>query len=149
MLLVLAFLAMSFDLVLFSDPFTQHLALLQEAHEASDGPVPLLIAGGLEAGETPKILVRDIMRLTDAEEVLAAKLRIVLLEADITRDRMLALKQVLHSHGGESEVVVHLTIPGESTTVLSLGETRGVKASDALCREVDSLFGRPVSEACL
>ena len=139
----------SFDLVIFSEPFTQHVGLLQEAQQAEDGPVPLLVTGSLESGETPKILVRDVMRLTDAEEVLAAKLRIALLEADVTRDRMLALKKVLGSHGGESEVVVHLTIPGESTTAISLGETRGVKANDALCREIDSLFGRPVSEACL
>jgi len=139
----------AFDLVIFSEPFTQHLGLLQEAQEAAEGPVPLLVSGSLESGETPKILVRDILRLADAEEVLAAKLRIALLEADVTRDRMVALKRVLGSHGGESEVVVQLTIPGESTTVLSLGDTRGVKASDALCREVDSLFGRPVSEACL
>ena len=139
----------SFDLVIFSEPFTQHVALLQEAQAAEEGPVPLIVSGSLESGETPKILVRDILRLADAEEVLAAKLRIALLEADVTRDRMIALKRVLGAHGGESEVVVQLTIPGESTTVLSLGDARGVKASDVLCREVDSLFGRPVSEACL
>ncbi|MEE2665265.1 MAG: DNA polymerase III subunit alpha [Myxococcota bacterium] len=139
----------SFELVIFSEPFNQHLDLLRTAAEGSEGPVPLLITGTLESGDPPKILVRDILRLADAEEVLAVRLQIALLEADVTRDRMLALKRVLGSHAGECEVVVHVTIPGESTTVLSLGDHRGVEASEELCREVDSLFGRPVAEACL
>ena len=142
----------SFDLVIFSDPFNQHVALLKDAAsggEEGGGPIPLLITGTLEAGDPPKILVRDILRLADAEEVLAARLKIALMETDVTRDRMVALKRVLGAHGGECEVVVHVTIPGESTTVLSLGDARGVKASDELCREVDTLFGRPVAEACL
>jgi DNA polymerase-3 subunit alpha len=142
----------SFELVIFSEPFNQHLALLRTAidgGEDGDGPVPLLITGSLESGDPPKILVRDILRLADAEEVLAARLQIALVEADVTHDRMLALKRVLGSHAGECEVLVHVTIPGESTTVLSLGDARGVKATDELCREVDTLFGRPVSEACV
>ena len=139
----------SFELVIFSEPFNQHLDLLRTAAEGSEGPVPLLVTGTLESGDPPKILVRDILRLADAEEVLAVRLQIALLEADVTRDRMLALKRVLGSHAGECEVVVHVTIPGESTTVLSLGDHRGVEASEELCREVDSLFGRPVAEACL
>jgi DNA polymerase-3 subunit alpha len=140
----------SFELVIFSEPFNQHVALLKlaaDGGEEGEGPVPLLIKGSLEAGDPPKILVRDILRLADAEEVLAARLEIALVEADVTRDRMVALRRVLGAHAGECEVVVHLTIPGESTTVLSMGEARGVKASDELCREVDSLFGRPVAEA--
>jgi len=142
----------SFELVIFSEPFNMHVALLKDAisgGEDGDGPIPLLMTGSLEAGDPPKILVRDILRLSDAEEVLAAQLQIKLLENDVTHDRMVALKRVLKAHSGECEVVVHLTIPGESTTVLSMGDARGVKATDELCREVDTLFGRPVSEACV
>ena len=139
----------SFDLVIFSDPYLQHLALLQSASaggEEDTGPIPLLVRGSLEAGDTPKILVREVLRLADAEEALAARLRIDLSESEVTRDRMLALKRILRANAGDCEVVLQVTIPGESTTVLSLGDGRGVKASDELCREVDTLFGRPVSE---
>ena len=77
------------------------------------------------------------------------RLRIDVLEADVTRDRMVALRDVLRAHSGECEVMLRLTIPGESTTLLSLGEARGVQPSEGLCREVDALFGRPVAEACI
>ena len=38
--------------------------------------------------------------------------RIAVIETDVTRDRMLALRDVLRSHAGDCEVVVHVTIPG-------------------------------------
>ena len=46
-------------------------------------------------------------------------------------------------------MVVHLLIPGESETLLALGGARGVDAGPGLLREVDALFGRPVSELSL
>jgi hypothetical protein len=43
-------------------------------------------------------------------------------------------------------VYLHITIPKASETILTLGGLRGVDASDDLCRDVDALFGRPVTE---
>ena len=142
----------SFELVIFSDPFNLHFDLLKQAADGGDdetGPIPLVMSGTLEAGEPPKLLVRDVMKLAAAEESLASRLRIAVLESDVTRDRMQALKGVLGEFGGDCEVVVHLTIPGESVTVMSLGDGRGVRVCDELCRAVDALFGRPVAESTL
>ena len=139
----------SFDLVIFSDAYVQHSNLLKEAIEATDagdGPVPLIVLGKLEHGDPAKILVRDVMRLEDAEKRLTANVRIRMAGAEATSDRMAALRRVFDQHRGHCPVFVHITIPGESETVLALDGGRGVTAGDILRREVDALFGRAVSE---
>jgi DNA polymerase-3 subunit alpha len=138
----------SFDLVIFAEPFGQHASLLKAAAngEGGAGPVPLLVSGTLEEGETPKILVRDVMPLERAEEKLAAQLKLTVLASEATRDRLLALRDLLARHPGDCAVALHLLIPGESKTVLALPGLRGVRPDDAFLREIDGLFGRRVAE---
>jgi DNA polymerase-3 subunit alpha len=140
-----------FELVIFSEPFEQHVELLRVAKDGSGGdgeigPIPLIVHGTLEEGDPPKILVRDVTRLDQAEQKLAASLRVRVLSPDVTRDRLIALKRLLGAHGGDCGVFLHITIPGESETILGVGGIRGVSPSVELCREVDRLFGRPVTE---
>ena len=144
----------SFELVIFTEPFEQHIGLLREAkNEMSEsgerGPIPLIVHGTLEEGDPPKILVRDVTRLDVAEEKLSASLRVRVKSPDVTRDRLIALKKLLGSHSGDCGVYLHITIPGESETVLGIGGIRGVSPSVELCREVDRLFGRPVTERAI
>jgi hypothetical protein len=56
---------------------------------------------------------------------------------------------VLGAHSGDAGVFLHITIAGESETILGVGGIRGVSPSVELCREVDRLFGRPVTERSL
>ncbi len=65
------------------------------------------------------------------------------------RRRMIALRRVLGDHSGDCAVYLHITIPGESETVLAVGGIRGVEPSEKLCKELDALFGRPVVERAL
>jgi len=138
----------SFDLVIFAEPFAQHASLLKSAAsgEAGAGPVPLLVSGTLETGETPKILVRDVTALDRAEEKLAAQLRLRVLATEATRDRLLALRELLGRHPGECAVALHLVIPDQSETVLALPGLRGVRPDEDFLREIDGLFGRRVAE---
>jgi DNA polymerase-3 subunit alpha len=143
-----------FELVIFSEPFEQHVDLLRTAKDGTGvegevGPIPLIIHGTLEEGDPPKILVRDVIRLDEAEERLSASLRVRVQSPDVTRDRLIALKRILGSHLGDCGVYLHITIPGESETVLGVGGIRGVVPSVELCREVDRLFGRPVTERAI
>ena len=80
---------------------------------------------------------------------LAAHLRVSLLDKDVSRDRMVALKRVLRSHPGDCSVMLHITIPGESETVLTVNGIRGVAPSETLQKDVNGLFGRPVAERAL
>ena len=144
----------TFELVFFSDVYEECVGLLRVARdensaEGGRGPVPLVVQGTLEEGDPPKILVRKVTRLDEAEEKLSASLRLRVQSSDVTRDRLLALKRLFASHAGDCGVFLHITIPGESETVLGVGGIRGVAATAELCRDVDRLFGRPVAERTL
>ncbi len=141
-----------FDLVIFSDPYNLYFDLLRAAESGGDlgeGPIPLLVSGTLEESDPPKVLVREVMRLDEGQQRLTTYLRLRVLESEVSRDRMNALKGVLRSHPGDCEVFVHITIPGESETIVSVGGPHGVEGSEDLLRDVDALFGRPVSERSL
>ena len=141
-------LEFTFELVIFPEPFLQHGELLARAKEGGEGggPLPLLVTGNLEAGEPPKLLVRDLMPLADAESKLVTALRVRLKEEDLSHDRLVAMRGMLDSHAGDCSVFVHITIPGDSETVLAVGGIRGVDPSDGLRRQIDGLFGRAVAE---
>ncbi len=141
----------AFDLVVFAEPYGRFAALLKRAvsPEEGTGPLPLLISGTLEAGETPKILVRDVLELDRAEERLSSQLRVRVLAGEATRDRLLALRRLLETQPGECAVAVHVVIPDRSETVLALPGRRGVRPDPTLRQRVDELFGRPVTELSL
>jgi DNA polymerase-3 subunit alpha len=143
----------SFELVIFAEPFGVHRALLKRALEsgsqAGGGVLPLIVSGSLESADPPRMLAREIYSLAEAEEKLAARVAIRLLAADSTRDRLQALKAVLGKHGGDCTVTLHVTIPGESETVMALPDTLAVTPTDQLVRDVNALFGRDVAEVAL
>jgi len=138
----------SFDLVIFSEPFTQFGSLIKGAIEGDGetGPIPLLVSGTLEAGDSPKILVRDVLELDRAEEKLSKQLQVTVRDDEASPDRLRALRDLLEKNRGECAVVVRLVIPGESETILSLNSAPGVRANAALLADIDGLFGRCVTE---
>ena len=135
----------AFDLVIFPEPYERLRELLKRCRD-DEHPVPLLVSGSLEAGDTPKIMVRDALELAHARERLASRLCLRVVAGELSRDRLVALRRVLEQHRGDCAVWLHLVIPGESETVLALPDARGVEASDALLRELDALFGRRVAD---
>jgi DNA polymerase-3 subunit alpha len=137
-----------FDLVVFSEPHAQFGSLMKSAIEGTEetGPVPLLVSGTLEAGDPPKILVRQVLPLDRAEERLSKQLDVTVIADEATPDRLTALRDLLQSHRGECEVIVRLLIPGESETLMTLNGAPGVRASAALLADIDGLFGRRVTE---
>jgi DNA polymerase-3 subunit alpha len=138
----------SFDLVIFSEPYARLRVLLKSAVEPGPGqpPLPIVITGKLEGGDPPKVLVRDALKLEDAEQKLASRLRIDVLEVEASRDRLTALRSAFASHPGDCPVLVHLRIPGETETVIALPDGCAVSPSDALLAQVNALFGRRAAE---
>lgn len=141
----------SFELVIFNETYESNIDLWTRAKSGDEGqgPLPLLVSGTLEEGEPPKVLVRDVMPLAEAEERLAGNLRVNMIESDISKDRLNALVKVLANHPGDCPVVIHVLIPGQSETIVSVGAIRGVRASKEMCRDVDALFGHKVTELSL
>ena len=141
----------AFDLTIFPETYARLGPILKAcvADAESGDPTPILVTGGLEAGDTPKLLVRDVITLAQAEEKLASKLRLRVMASEATRDRLTALRRVLEGYPGECSVTLHLTIPGESETVLALCAPGGVRPVAGLLRDLDALFGRPVTDLSL
>ncbi|NQZ97488.1 MAG: DNA polymerase III subunit alpha [Myxococcales bacterium] len=137
----------TFDLVIFSEPYVRYGTLLKRAAstDVEGGPVPLLVSGQLEAGEKPKLLVNHVWELDKAEEQLSTQLRLTMLATEATLDRLQAVKKLLAEHPGDCAVALHLIIPDESETVMSLGGNR-VRPSPNLRSGLDGLFGRGVTE---
>jgi len=138
----------AFELVIFAEPWAQHGTLLKRAKGGEDGcgPTPLLVTGQFDEGDPPKVLVRDVLELARAEERLTTQLRLRVAVEEATRDRLLALREVLAQHPGECEVVLHLVVPGESETLLALPALGGVRAGPRLLEQLAGLFGRDVAE---
>ena len=137
----------SFDLVIFSEPFAQYGSLLRAAvsEESEAGPKPVIVAGNLEPGEPPKILVRMLLDLAHAEEKLATQLKVQITAKEATRDRLTALKEMLGRHPGSCEVVLQIVIPDESETWIALPGLE-VLPSEPLRNELNGMFGRCVTE---
>jgi DNA polymerase-3 subunit alpha len=137
----------SFDLVIFAEPYAQYGGLLKRAHaqDAGEGPVPLLVSGTLETGDPPKILAREVLELSLADERLAAQLALRLLADEASRDRLAALRALLEKHPGECKVVLHLVIPDESETLIALPGL-SVCPGPVLLEDLRGLFGRDVTE---
>ena len=87
-------------------------------------------------------LSQGVIELADAEQKLTSHLLLRVRESDLTRDRLVAVRNLLQAQPGDCAVYLHITIPGESETVLSVGGIRGVDPSDGLRREIDALFPR-------
>jgi DNA polymerase-3 subunit alpha len=135
----------SFELVIFPDAWTAAREVLRSAQEAG-AMLPLVAEGTLESADPARLLVRRLFALAAAAEHLAVRVHIAVRTEEATRDRLLALRSLLDQHGGDCSVVLHLRIPGESETVLALDPARGVDATPGLLRQIDGLFGRPVTE---
>jgi DNA polymerase-3 subunit alpha len=137
----------SFDLVIFAEPYAQYAGLLKRVHtqDAGEGPVPLLVSGTLEGGDPPKILVREVLELSRADERLASRLALRLPVDEASRDRLAALRALLEKHPGECRVVLHLVIAGESETLIALPGL-SVCPGPPLLEDLRGLFGRDVTE---
>lgn len=141
----------SIELVIFPGVWGLLSGLIRRAgvQDLSAGVVPLLVTGKLDLArdpESPKILVSDAMELASAEARLSKSLHIRVSAEDLTHHRMLALQKLLRGAKGDCNVALHIVIPGETETILALPPALRVQPSEALLYDVDSLFGKSVTE---
>jgi len=113
---------------------------------------PLFVRGVVDVEEeNVKIIAREIVRLKDltaANPIFYADKREVhfhLPEGRITRAQLERLRSLLARHRGESAAFVHLKDSQKGETILVLPEGLKVNPSSDLIREVDGLFGSPVT----
>lgn len=126
------------EVVVFSDRYLPALALLQ-----SD--TPLFVIGTTDANEeTVKIICDEIFPLDEAPARLTRGIHLRMDAAETAGRHLEQLRAVLQRFAGECPVYLHLVIPAQSETVLTLPRVR-VAPTMELQRAVAEVFGRDIT----
>ncbi|MDD4073818.1 MAG: DNA polymerase III subunit alpha, partial [Desulfobacterales bacterium] len=132
----------SVEITLFPSVYSRVYDLLQD-------DTPVLIQGKLQKDEkTAKILADQMIDMEAAEAVWTASIHFNL---DITRtdkDLMGKLKGVLKRYPGPCRGFIHLSMPDQTETIISLPDYMTLKAGEKLTSEVNTLVGYPAVETC-
>jgi DNA polymerase-3 subunit alpha len=124
--------------VFFPKVFEQHAALLRSGE-------PLFVRGALQVeSERSELLAEEVIALDEAWNRYASELVIRLPAQAVSRERLRELRRLLDpTPPGRTAVAVEVVLPSGAEAELRLCRHK-VRASDALLRSVDQLFGAEV-----
>ena len=134
----------SVEITVFSSVYAKVYHLLAE-------DIPILVQGQLQKDEnSAKILADKIIPIDKAEEIWTASIHFNLDATRTEKTLLIRLNDILKSHPGSCPAYVHFLNSDKTETVVSLPDALKLRASLALTREVNDLFGYHVVEtACL
>ena len=125
----------SVDVTVFSSIFERSAQLLR-------GQVPILLKGKLERAEdTVKILAAEIVSLSQGKEMFTKSIHFRLAIPELNNDKLNRLKEILQLNKGNCRSYLHLIIPNQSETIISLPDDLMVNPSDFLIEQVQEIFG--------
>jgi DNA polymerase-3 subunit alpha len=123
------------EMVVFPEVYQASMELLK-------GEEPLLVSGSLDIGEEScKLLVTDVLSLSDVKERLTKRVHFRLTTPGLSESQLQSLKDILGRYRGNCDVLLHLVIPNRSETIISLPEKLRVSASDEIMDAAEKLFG--------
>jgi DNA polymerase-3 subunit alpha len=125
------------EVIVFAD-------LYKTASELLKNDQPLLVTGKVtkeEDNDTVKILASSIIPLADAEKRAPRVTHLTLNANDIDTKHLHRLKKIILSYPGDCQTMLHLLIPHQSETVLSLGNEFRVDPSPQFVSELKTIFG--------
>jgi DNA polymerase III subunit alpha len=126
------------SVVFFPKCFEQHGPLLRTGE-------PVFVRGALQIeSERCELLAEEVIALDEAWTRYASAVAIRLPIHAATRERLEALRRLLDPVPGRATVAISLVLPSGAEAELRLRGNR-VRASEALLREIDGLFGGEVS----
>ncbi len=103
---------------------------------------PLMVTGELDVGEENcKLLASHIGLLKDAREKSTDMVHFRLNAVGLEDQQLRALKELVQRHRGKCRVRLHLTVPGQSETVVSLPENLRVAPTDEMMDAAEEIFG--------
>jgi len=110
------------------------------------GDEPVLVVGTLTMEEeSPKILAKEIIPLSEAKERIAVDVHFNLQTPSVTRDQLERLRDILLKHQGKCRVYLHMVIPNRSETIIALDDNLRLAPSELLAKEVKGIFGDKVT----
>ncbi len=110
----------------------------------SQPSLPLwLRATVVQEDKGPKLVVQEIAPLETALAAAPARLDLRLKAAGLTREQLLALREILARHPGPVPAFLHLLNPPEEEAILTLPADLYLTPSSDLADEIHRLFGYP------
>jgi DNA polymerase-3 subunit alpha len=129
----------SVDVLVFGELLDRAAAWLNQAS------LPLWLKGSLVKEEQgPKIVAQEIGPLGAALPRWPQRLDLRLQAATVTREQLLALKEVLGRHSGPVPTFLHFLEPSNGDLVLALPEELSLTPSENLVNDINRVFGYPV-----
>jgi DNA polymerase-3 subunit alpha len=125
------------EVIVFAD-------LYKTSSELLNNDQPLLVTGKIskeDDTDTVKIIASSIIPLADAEKRSPRVTHLTLNVSDINTKHLHRLKKILLSYPGDCQTMLHLLIPHQSETVLSLGNEFSVNPSPQFVSELKTIFG--------
>jgi hypothetical protein len=89
--------------------------------------------------------MKSVELLTGARLAQTREVHLTVPVAEVDRDRLQCLRQLLQSAEGQVPVFLHLVIPDHSETVVALPEALRVSPTDDLLLGAERLFGEKVA----
>ncbi|MEW6386889.1 MAG: DNA polymerase III subunit alpha [Thermodesulfobacteriota bacterium] len=115
------------------------------ANLLSQPSLPLWLKGNVVQEEKgPKIVAQEIAPLEATLPRWPARLDLRLQAASVTREQLLALKEILTRHPGPIPAFLHFLDPQNGEAILALPEDLSLTPSDGLALEINRTFGYPV-----
>jgi len=129
-------LAGSVEVVVYGELFEKSAAWLSQTG------LPLWLKGTVVHEEKgPKLVAQELAPLGAVLPKWPERLDFRLQAATLTREQLLALKEILMRHPGPVSGFLHFLAPENNGGVLALPEDLALLPSDALAEEVNRLFG--------
>ena len=145
------------SVIVFSELYGRVHSLLKEDE-------PVFVRGSVDLEEdTVKLIAREVVRLRDLISMspvepgqpatdrrretspVRGEVHFHLPSSGITRDQLETLRVLLTNHQGETPAYIHLKELEKGETILELPDGMKVNPTPDLMREVDTLFGSPVT----
>jgi DNA polymerase-3 subunit alpha len=129
----------SVDVLVFGELLDRAAAWLNQAS------LPLWVKGSLVKEEQgPKIVAQEISPLGASLSRWPERLDLRLNAASVTREQLLALREVLGHHQGPIPAFLHFLAPKKKEEILALPEELSLTPSENLVNDVNRVFGYPV-----
>jgi len=125
------------EVIVFADVYRQSDLLLK-------GERPLLIKGRLtiENENNNRIIASAVVPLERAHELSVPDIHVRCPIHKLNTAEIERFKLLIQNNPGKSKVYLHVVIPHKSETVIGLGPSYQVGASELFIREIESLLGR-------
>lgn len=130
----------SIEVIVFSELYKKVSAIIKSEQ-------PILVKGKVTMdanNQKFKVKAEDISLLADAAKILPSTVHVSLDISVISKPQLEKLKNILKNHPGKCTTYLHLFIPGQSETIISLPQEFHLNPSEGLSKEVEYLFGSQV-----